>query len=203
MRRSLLLIAVAALALAACGQEPAAPAADAAETPSPAVETPAPAQDGVLTADGYGPLRIGMSRAEVERALGPDADPESVGGPDPQSCDIFRPERAPENMMVMVEEGVLTSIWLDPGSAVNTDHGFGPGDSAATIKAAYGDAAQVSPHKYSEPPAEYVTVWARGGGADYVQDANARGISYHIGNDGNVEHVAAGGPSIQYVEGCA
>ena len=203
MRRSLLLIAVAALPLAACGQEPAAPAAEPAATPPPAAETPAPGQDGVLTAEGYGPLRIGMTRAEVEQALGPDADPDSVGGPDPKSCDIFRPERAPENMMVMVEQGVLTSIWLDPGSEVNTDRGFGPGDGAAAVKAAYGDAAQASPHKYSPAPAEYVTVWARGGGADYVQDANARGISYHIGTDGNVEHVAAGGPSIQYVEGCA
>lgn len=201
MRR--LLIAAAILPLiAACNQEPAAPPETAAP---PATETPTPIPAGgdALTAEGYGPLRIGMTRAEVEQALGPDANPELVGGPEPEACDVFRPERAPQNMMVMVEQGVLTSIWLDPGATTKTDRGFGPGDSAALIKTAYGESAQISPHKYSPAPAEYVTVWVRGGGADYVQDANARGISYHIGTDGNVEHVAAGGPSIQYVEGCA
>ena len=35
------------------------------------------------------------------------------------------------------------------------------------------------------------------------QNPAARGIAYHIGTDGTAEHVAAGGPSIQYVEGCA
>src|SRR5687767_4144879 len=48
----------------------------------------------VLTAEGFGPLRIGMSRAEVVKALGEDSDPEAVGGPDPESCDMFRPVRA-------------------------------------------------------------------------------------------------------------
>ena len=36
-----------------------------------------------------------------------------------------------------------------------------------------------------------------------VTQSAARGIAYHIGTDGRAEHVAAGGPSIQYVEGCA
>lgn len=196
------LAASTAAVLAAC--QPAETPADAPPAePSAPVATPAASTGAVLTAEGWGPLRIGMSRAEVEAALGPDANPEAVGGPEPESCDLFHPERAPDGMMVMVEDGVLTSIWLDPGSTVDTDRGFGPGDPAAAVKAAYGEAARATPHKYAEPPAEYVTVWSQGGGADYVQDPDARGISYHIGMDANVERVAAGGPSIQYVEGCA
>ena len=190
-----LMLSAAVLALVSCG----APEPGPEPTPAP---TPRPAAD-VLTAQGFGPLRIGMTRAEVEAALGPDSDPDSVGGPDPASCDMFHPERAPQGMMVMVEDGVLTSLWLSRDATLKTDRGFGVGDDAAAIKAAYGAVATASPHKYSQHPAEYITTWASGGGADYVQDPAARGISYHIGNDGRVQHVAAGGPSIQYVEGCA
>lgn len=199
MIRPLLLTSVV-LALAACG----------APDPGPAPATPAepaapstPVDANAVTARGWGPLRIGMSRAEVEAALGSDANPDAVGGPDPASCDMFHPARAPDGLMVMVENGVLTSLWLSRDATLKTDRGFGVGDQAAAIKTAYGAAATASPHKYSEPPAEYITAWASGGGADYVENPAARGISYHIGNDGRVQHVAAGGPSIQYVEGCA
>lgn len=190
-----LMLTTAVLALAACG---------APETePSPAPAPTAPPAADVLTAQGFGPLRIGMTRAEVEAALGPDANPNAVGGPDPESCDIFHPARAPEGLSVMVEAGVLTSIWLDDGSTLKTDRGFGIGDAATAIKTAYGPSATATPHKYAAPPAEYVSTWSVGGGPGYVQDSAARGISYHIGTDGRAEHVAAGGPSIQYVEGCA
>ena len=196
-----LLLTSAVLMLAACGapeSEPAPPEAPAAPA-TPA----APVDANAVTAQGWGPLRIGMSRAEVEAALGPDANPTSAGGPDPESCDMFRPARAPEGMLVMIERGVLTSLWISRDPTLKTDRGFGVGDQAAAIKAAYGAAATASPHKYSEAPAEYITAWSNGGGAGYVQNPAARGISYLIGNDGRVEHVAAGGPSIQYVEGCA
>ncbi len=189
-----LLLTTAVLALAACGAPEPTP------TPEPA-PAPAPAAD-VLTAQGFGPLRIGMTRAEVETALGADSDPDAVGGPDPASCDTFHPARAPTGLTVMVEQGVLTSIWLDEGSTLKTDRGFGVGDAATAIKAGYGPLAYVSPHKYAAAPAEYITTWSVGGAAGYVQNPAARGVAYHIGTEGRAEHVAAGGPSIQYVEGC-
>lgn len=191
-----LLLTTAVLVLAACGAPEPEPAPEPSPTPAPQ-----PAAD-VLTAQGFGPLRIGMTRAEVEAALGPDSNPGAIGGPDPASCDIFHPARAPQGMMVMVEDGVLTSIWLRSGSTLKTDRGFGVGDAATAIKAAYGPLAYVSPHKYAAAPAEYITTWSVGGTAGYVQDPTARGIAYHIGTEGRAEQVAAGGPSIQYVEGC-
>lgn len=194
-----LMLTTAVLALAACGSPDPAPAP--APEPAPAPTTP-PAAD-VLTAQGFGPLRIGMTRAEVETALGADSNPGAVGGPEPEACDTFHPARAPEGLTVMVEQGVLTSIWLQRGSTLKTDRGFGVGDTATAIKAAYGPLAYVSPHKYAAAPAEYITTWNVGGSAGYVQNPAARGIAYHIGTDGTADHVAAGGPSIQYVEGCA
>ena len=187
----------AALALAACGQpsEPADPAPPAAETP---------ASSDALTAQGWGPLRIGMTRDEITQALGPDADPEAVGGPDPEACDQYRPERAPEGMLLMLEQGVLTRISLVRDATLTTDRGFGLGASAAEVKAAHGDAAQVTPHKYAHAPAEYVTVWADGPSSEpYREDPAARGVAYEIRPDANGSLIHAGGPSIPSVEGGA
>lgn len=185
---------VALLGLSACNAPEPAPPTSA----PPAPQTPEPAANS-LTANGYGPLRIGMTRAEIITAMGEDANPDAVGGPDPASCDMFRPSQAPEGLLVMVEDGVLTSVHLGRNTAVRTDRGLAIGDTAVTVKQAYGTAAQVSPHKYVEAPAEYITVWTT---ADHDGDA-ARGLRYEIGDDGRVQGIAVGGPSIQYVEGCA
>jgi len=199
----------AALLLGGCGEggtsgpdnEAAAAGSASAAAPVAAPEAPARA---VLTAEGFGPLRIGMSRAEVVRALGEDSDPEAVGGPDPESCDMFRPLRAPAGMLVMIEEGRLTSISLIEGARVATDRGLSVGAAAAAVRAAYGGALEAGPHKYEEAPAEYLTFWTKDAprGDEYAA-ASARGIRYEIGGRGAVQAIHAGGPSIQYVEGCA
>jgi hypothetical protein len=187
----------ALLGLSACNAPAPAPAPPAPEAP-PLPATPLPAA-ATLTADGYGPLRIGMTRAEIVTALGEDANPDAVGGPDPQACDMFRPARAPEGLLVMVEDGVLTSVHLGRNTTVETDRGLAIGDTAAEVKRIYGSAAGVTPHKYVDAPAEYITVWTT---ADHDGPA-ARGLRYEIGADGRVQGIAVGGPSIQYVEGCA
>lgn len=188
--------------LAACGPETETPTAPA---PPPLATDPtvAATTGASLTAEGWESLRIGMTRAEIVEALGEDANPDAVGGPDPDTCDQFRPERAPESMLLMVESDRLTRISLTDPSEIMTDKGLRVGDTAERVKSVYGDQAQVTPHKYQDAPAEYVTVWSRGGGEGYVEDETARGIVYEIGSDGTVMAIHAGGPSIQYVEGCA
>lgn len=193
-----LLISVAVVSLAACNApEPAAP--PSAETPPAASGAPEPAAADVLTAQGFGPLRIGMSRAEVEAALGPDAHPDAVGGAEPDACDLFRPARAPEGLLVMVERGVLTSVWVSRDTALKTDRGLGVGDTAERVRQVYGAAVTAEPHKYVEAPAEYLTAWTT---ADHAGPA-ARGVKYEIGQDGRVMRIGVGGPSIAYVEGCS
>ena len=204
MTRMILATICSAALIAACTPPAEEPAAAPAPTPPPATETPVAEQpaENILTSEGFGPLRIGMTTAEITAALGPDANPDAVGGPDPESCDQFRPERAPEGMLLMTEQGRLTRITLSDESDITTDRGFAVGDPGAGVKSAYGDAAIVTPHKYQPAPAEYITVWTTGGGAEYVQDPAARGLVYEVGGDGNVQAIHAGGPSIQYVEGC-
>jgi hypothetical protein len=156
-----------------------------------------------LTAEGWGPLRIGMTLAEITAALGPDADPQAVGGAEPESCDQFRPQRAPQGMLLMVEAGRLTRISLIPQAKVKTDHGLGLGATAAQVRAAYGGKLEATPHKYVDAPAEYLTVWAKGGvAADGAVPDYSRGIQFVVDATGEVGTIHAGGPSILYVEGC-
>ncbi|WGM31137.1 hypothetical protein [Brevundimonas sp. NIBR11] len=206
MIRTLSAVAVSALWLAACGQPEATEPAAAPETPAPtAPATPAP-DANALTAAGYGPLRIGMTKAEVIAAVGDKFNPSLVGGAEPEVCDQWRPARSPEGVTVMLENGVLTRISVASPSTLKTDRGFGVGDTAAAIKAAYGPLAVSTPHKYAPAPAEDIFVWTTGGPAtagEYVQDPNARGIRYEIDGAGKVSIVHVGGPSIQLVEGCS
>lgn len=196
--RLLTTAAIAAL-LAACGQ----PAPPPATTEPPA--TTAPATDpNDITSEGWNTLRVGMTRAEVTAAVGA-GNPNAVGGPDPQACDLFHPANAPEGMLVMIQQDVLTSIILRNNTTLKTDRGFGVGSTAAEIKAAYGASAQSEAHKYIEG-AEYITVWTTGAPATpgaFVEDANARGVRYETDAQGVVTAVHAGGPSIQNVEGCS
>ncbi len=163
--------------------------------------TPAPPP---LTPDGWGPLRIGMTRAEVEAAVGGPADPNAVGGFDPAECDEFHPARTPPGVYVMILDGRLGRISLSDDSPVRTEAGFGPGVRADAVRAALGTALRITPHEYEGPEGLYLTSWTRGRiEGEYVEDPDARGIRYEAGADGVVRTIHAGGPSIQYVEGCA
>lgn len=198
------------LVLAACtaaadpapapGEPAAASSAGPAETAGTESETALPA----LTAEGWGPLTIGMTLEDVIAAAGPDAEPEAVGGPEPEYCDQFRPARAPEGLYVMIEQGVLTRISVTAPAGIETDSGLSVGDSAAAVRSAYGDALHAQPHTYLEPPAEYLTVWTVGDPGDrpYTDDPAARGIRFETDERKIVERIHAGSPSIQYVEGC-
>ena len=201
--RRLAWIGIALLGCAGDARDGGSASTDVADTVAtsgtPAVPAASDSGPARLTPDGWGPLRIGMTRAQVVAAAGEDANPELVGGAEPEMCDQFRPTGAPEGMLLMVERDTLTRITISRDADVRTDRGFGIGDSASTILAAYGSAATSSPHKYVDAPAAYITVWTVEPGGS----APARGIVYEIGADGRVMHVHAGGPSITYVEGCA
>jgi hypothetical protein len=198
---------VSLVLLASCAAEPrpgapeATPSAQASDSVAPSPPTQASDSPAVqpgpalLTPDGWGPLRIGMSRAEVVAAAGEDADPDAVGGPDPATCDEFRPRDAPAGVLVMIERGTLTRISVSRTAEISTPEGLGVGDSGAAVEAAYGDRARVEPHQYWEAPGRYVTVWRES--AD-----GRRGIRYEIDTGDRVVHVRGGGVSIEYVEGC-
>ena len=195
---------LALVALAACErkEEPVAQPPSAAANPPAQAAAPAP-EASLVTAEGLGPVRIGMSRAEVVGVWGEDAAPEAVGGAEPEVCDIFHPVNAPAGVTVMIQNGRLSRITLMRDATLKTDRGFGLGDTAMAIKESYGGAIVAQPHKYEPAPAEDLFAWSRGGSTQYVTDPAARGVRYEVGADGKVKMIHAGDPSIQLVEGCA
>jgi hypothetical protein len=138
-----------------------------------------------------------MTRAEVVSAAGEDANPAAVGGPDPESCDEFRPGKAPAGILVMIESGVLTRISVSRNAEIKTLEGFGVGDSGSRILEHYGSRARVDRHQYWPAPAKYITAWR-----ESPSQTDRRGIRYEIDAAGKVVHVRAGTPSIESVEGC-
>ncbi len=197
------LVATAALVLAACSQEAGNADGDTTALEADRAVAGETAAETVLGSEGYGPLRIGMTLDEVTGAMGGKSDPDAVGGPEPELCEEFRPERAPEGLFVMIEDGRLSRITLAAGSVVTTDEQLRVGSDADAVRQAYGDAITALPHKYVEAPGEYLTFWKGGVRPEsYIEDEAARGIRYEIGQDGTVDYIHAGGPSIQYVEGC-
>lgn len=193
-----------ALALAACSAPPVSQSdanltstneVDAISVIDEPQNAAAPVDANALSAAGLGALRIGMTKAEVVAAMG-----ESSGGAnaEPEACEQFHPVRAPEGVLVMLEQGKLTRISLIRDAAVKTDAGLGLGAPAAAIKTKYGTRAVSTPHKYVAAPAEYITIWNNGSGGP-----GSLGIVYEIGEAGTVTAIHAGGPAIQYVEGCA
>jgi hypothetical protein len=191
------------LALLAGCQEPAdRDAAHVSDTtvvsqPVDSMRGERPDSAATIGPDGWGRLRIGMTRAAVVAAAGEDAQPNAVGGPNPDECDQFRPAQTPPGLLVMLEDGMLTRISLSDGTGIRSAAGIGVGDPAATVIAAHGADAVTTPHKYQDAPARYIAVWRTAPPAP-----DARGVVYEIGRDDRVMHIHAGGPSIQYVEGC-
>lgn len=213
--RTLHLLAVCGLLLSCARGEPISddptqpPAKASANSTArnEAAPASAPAAEAwVLTSDGLGPLRIGMTIAEITAAAGPDSEPNAPGGMEPESCDQFRPARAPAGVIVMVEQGRLTRISLDEGSRLATDRGIRVGDTAGRVRAAYGTSLSEMPHEYVEAPAAYLTHWegnVRPGAGGYVEDPAARGIRYETDEHKRVTVIHGGSTSIQFVEGCS
>lgn len=156
-----------------------------------------------LTPDGWKDLRIGMTREEITALYGPDAQPDAVDGPEPEQCAEYRPENLPSGFLLLLRDQKLARISLIRDAAITTGEGLGLGAAAEEVKAAYGGEALVTPHKYVAPPAEYITIWREDrSGTSYVEDPEARGLRYVVGEDGTVQTIHAGGPAIQLVEGC-
>lgn len=179
------------------GDHPAAETQQVDSTTGAAPAADAEPADDLLTFDGWGPLRIGMSRAEVVAAAGEDAHPDAVGGPEPDRCDEFRPSDAPPGVLVMIENDVFTRVSVSRNPDIRTPDGFRIGDPGAAVIAKHGPGARVEPHKYLEAPAKYITIWRAPS-----PHAEPRGIRYETGPDDQIVHIRAGGASIEYVEGC-
>src|SRR5512145_3202902 len=92
-------------------EAPAAPTATEAGQPAEGAATARRATPFTLDFEGYGPVRIGMSVAEAERAMGRTFKHGEYTD-DPQACDLLWVEGDPAyaDLSFMQQEGRITRI---------------------------------------------------------------------------------------------
>jgi hypothetical protein len=151
----------------------------------------APQQRSPLTVDGWGGVRIGMTQAEVAKALNTRLTGEAI---DDENVCVEKQAKGLPAMRFMFEDRRLTRISIAEGSGITTPRGIGPGATATAVRKAYGAKPKAEAHTYEDKPAEYLTYWTV---------PNKRGIRFETSTDRKVYVIHAGTDSIQYIEGCA
>ena len=142
-----------------------------------------------ITPDGLGPIRIGMSRAQVTRIVGAPLEGEEFT----EGCIEMQAARGWRGVTFMFEEGRLTRISTGGPTGIRTPRGIVAGASEADVRRAYGPGLQREEHTYQDAPAAYLTYWTVPG---------RRGVRFETDTARRVDTIHAGGPSIAYVEGC-
>jgi hypothetical protein len=141
-----------------------------------------------ITESGWGPIRAGMSVADVRVALGGQL-PEPVN----RECDHLRPPMAPAGLLIMTVGDQVARVEMSD-TTVATAAGVRVGDSEARAKALYPGRVQTTPHKYVD--GHYLVV-RRGAGADsgyrLVFETDGRRVTRYRG--GRM-------PEVEWVEGC-
>lgn len=186
-----------ALLASACGPpeagNPPVASVKPAESNPASQAAPAPTRAGpVISQDGFGPLKVGMTVAEAAQALGAPLEPAYEG--EEETCRHYGSAAAPKDVIFMFQDGRLTRVTAHLQSPAKTDKGLGLGAREADVRAAYGPALTIEPHHYVGEPAHYLTAWA---------DGRTRGVRYETDAEGAVTEIHGGDESIRLVEGCA
>ena len=143
-----------------------------------------------LTPDGWGGLRIGMSEREAVRRF--HLKDEDTSGVSSSACRELTTPGQPQ-LTVMAEDGRITRISLDARGPLRAAHGLAVGSTEAEVRRVYGRALGAQPHHYEAAPARYLTIWTK---------PRSRGIRFETNTQRRVTRIHAGGPAIEYVEGC-
>ncbi len=151
----------------------------------------------VLTMEGLGPVRFGMTASEMESALGgkfAPMDPRENTG-----CWYTHRTDAPEpGVLYMMSDGKLVRIDIRPlesgmPSNIASDKGVRIDTPEPTVRAAYGAALTAGPHKYL-PGAVYLRVADAGNAhATVFESVNGKITTFRSGVV----------PQVDQVEGCS
>lgn len=144
-----------------------------------------------VTARGIGRINAGMSLDEARILLGDDL----IVPAKLEECDWVRVRNAPPRLLVMVDQGKISRIDVDSGTAIATAAGARIGDTEERIKSLYPGQVTVQPHKYTD--GHYLVVTPA--------DAADKDFRIVFETDGSkVTRYRSGKiPSVQYVEGCS
>jgi hypothetical protein len=141
----------------------------------------------IVREDGVGPVKFGITRAQLSATLHQKLSEDEGGG---DNC-FYVHARGHDHVAFMIEGGKLVRVDVDaPGVA--TTSGIQVGDSEAHARQIYGAKMKVTEHKYIET-GHYLT----------VRSADGRyGIRFETDKGKITEFYAGTYDSIQYVEGC-
>ena len=179
-----ILVLGAALLPACAERTPDAVPADTA----PPTSAPAPDADMTVTSSGVGPVRIGMTLAEVHTALvAPLTQPVEMQ----QECDYANFPAAGGSVFLMVHRDTVVRVDIAP-AGLRTDGGVGVGSSAAEVETAHGTLER-QPHKYVT--GEYLVTAPDQAGNRLVFETDSAGTvtAYRAGRE----------PYVRWVEGCS
>lgn len=146
-----------------------------------------------LRADGYGPVKIGMTVKEAADALklplasnNPDADE--------PSCFYVYPHGEPGTVGFMVREGKIARVDVHfENPDIQTDKKIKFGSPLADVKKAYGK-IRIEPHPYGGPEEKYLI----------YEEGKEFEIIFETDQNGNVTSLRSGKkPEVEFIEGCA
>jgi hypothetical protein len=142
-----------------------------------------------VTPSGIGPIRVGMSAADLQR-VGGDITLPANGA----ECAYVRPPAAPAGVVVMLASGQVARVDID-SAGVQSDAGVAVGDSTSRVSQAYAGRVTVTPHKYLQS-GQYLTVRSPS-----PQDSTLR-IVFEV-DSGHVKRFRSGRvPEVEWVERC-
>ena len=138
------------------------------------------------SAEHVGPVRVGMTVADAERALGAGFLPLTDQG----ECAYRTSMVAPDGVRFMQIDDRIARVDIGaPG--VGTGGGIEIGATEARVREVYGPGVSLSPHKYTD--GHYLTVPADSGHRIVFETDGERVTRYRVGRL----------PEVEWVEGCS
>jgi len=145
----------------------------------------------MLSADGLGPFRIGMTEPAVARMIKGHIEDDRESTANYRACHDSLPQRLPY-VSFLFEKGRLSRITIAKRRDIRTSDGVGVGSSERRLRQIYKGRLTIRPADYGGP-GHSILVWERPG---------KRGVRYLTDAKGQVRLIYAGASSIQYIEGC-
>jgi hypothetical protein len=168
------------------------PNADVVEALRKAARAATPQAAWRATVQGVGPVKLGMTLAQAEQAMGRrlvSAWPEAATS----ECAYYTAEPKIEGLLFMTAQGRIVRYDVR-GASVRTRSGVAVGDSVEHVRAVYGEQLEVSPHHYTGPEESYLTLWS----SDRKTAIRFETLK------GRIDRFYAGyAEQAQYVEGCS
>ena len=152
----------------------------------------------ILSVEGLGPVRIGMTVEQAERALEASFRPRERSA-SPACWITGRADGRGPDIAYMVVHGRIRRIDLlsgrPPASGVLSEQGIGIGATEEAALQAYGSRLIVAPHKYTGADGGHYLVLIMPGGRS--------GMIFETFNGQGTQVRAGFRPELDYVEGCS